>query len=236
MGRVWVAILCVTILVIIAAGWVFYATAGAPWLAERLSSAAQTANPGWSARFYRWALAINPFDTEARIQLSRLYREYGRDNKAEALLLQGASQYAVGPALHVELAALYADSGRLEKACALLDNVQSDYIAKRLSELRPDNAAAPPSGTYAVGLPFVLSGGDGYAWYQLNGGPWTLYAAPLALQEGRHTLRVITLNQQSVPSSVAEYHYTLETLQPASASWHIVLCPFCGESWAEPDK
>ena len=236
MGRVWVAILCVTILVIIAAGWVFYATAGAPWLAERLSSAAQTANPGWSARFYRWALAINPFDTEARIQLSRLYREYGRDNKAEALLLQGASQYAVGPALHVELAALYADSGRLEKACALLDNVQSDYIAKRLSELRPDNAAAPPSGTYAVGLPFVLSGGDGYAWYQLNGGPWTLYAAPLALQEGRHTLRVITLNQQSVPSSVAEYHYTLETLQPASASWHIVLCPFCGESWAESDK
>ncbi len=236
MGRVWVAILCVTILVIIAAGWVFYATAGAPWLAERLSSAAQTANPGWSARFYRWALAINPFDTEARIQLSRLYREYGRDNKAEALLLQGASQYAVGPALHVELAALYADSGRLEKACALLDNVQSDYIAKRLSELRPDNAAAPPSGTYAVGLPFVLSGGDGYAWYQLNGGPWTLYAAPLALQEGRHTLRVITLNQQSVPSSVAEYHYTLETLQPASASWHMVLCPFCGESWAEPDK
>ena len=236
MGRVLVAILCVTILVIIAAGWVFYATAGAPWLAERLSSAAQNANPGWSARLYRWALAINPFDTEARIQLSRLYREYGRDNKAEALLLQGASQYAVGPALHVELAALYADSGRLEKACALLDNVQSDYIAKRLSELRPDNAAAPPSGTYAVGLPFVLSGGDGYAWYQLNGGPWTLYAVPLALQEGRHTLRVVTLNQQSVPSSVAEYHYTLETLQPASASWHIVLCPFCGESWAEPDK
>ena len=236
MGRVWVAILCVTILVIIAAGWVFYATAGAPWLAERLSSAAQNANPGWSARLYRWALAINPFDTEARIQLSRLYREYGRDEKAITLLRQGVDQYAVGPTLHLELAALYADRGQLETACSLLDNVRSDYIAKRLSELRPDNAAAPPSGTYAVGLPFVLSGGEGFAWYQLNGGPWTMYAAPLALQEGRHKLRVVTLNEQSIPSPVAEYHYTMETLQPASASWHMVLCPFCGESWAAADQ
>ena len=235
MGRVWVAILCVTILVVIAAGWVFYVTAGAPWLAEKLSSVAQTANPGWSARFYRCALAINPFDTDARIALSRLYREYGRDDKAVTLLQEGTSRYAVGPTLHLELAALYADSGELEKACALLDNVPSDYIAKRLSELRPDNAAAPPSGTYAVGLPFVLSGGEGFAWYQLNGGPWTLYAAPLALQEGRHTLRVVTLDDQSIPSSVDEYRYTLETLQPTASTWHMVLCPFCGKSWAEWD-
>lgn len=235
MGRVWVAIICVAILVVIAAGWVFYATAGAPLLAEWLSSAAQNANPGWSARFYRWALAINPFDTEARVQLSRLYREYGRDEKAIALLQQGADRYAVGPTLHLELAALYADSGELEKACALLDNVRSDYIAKRLSELRPDNAVAPPSGTYAVGLPFPLSGGEGYVWYQLNGSPWTMYAAPLALQEGRHILRVVTLNEQGIPSPAAEYHYTLETLQTVSSSWHMVLCPFCGESWAELD-
>jgi hypothetical protein len=62
-----------------------------------------------------------------------------------------------------------------------------------------------------------------------------MYAAPLALQEGRHKLRVLTLNEQSIPSPVAEYHYTMETLQPASASWHMVLCPFCGESWAEAD-
>ncbi len=234
MSRVWVAIICVAIMVVIAAGWVFYATAGAPWLAERLSSAAQTANPGWSARFYRWALAINPFDTEARIQLSRLYREYGRDDKAIALLQEGVDQYAVGPSLHLEFAALYADSGQLEKACALLDNVQSDYIAKRLTELRPDNAAAPPSGTYAVGLNFSLTGGSGSAWYQLNSGPWTLYGTPLALQEGRHILRVVTLNEQSIPSSVAEYRYTLESLQPASSTWHMVLCPFCGKQWPEP--
>ena len=231
MGRVWVAILCVTILVIIAAGWVFYATAGAPWLAERLSSAAQNANPGWSACLYRWALAINPFDTEARIQLSHLYRAYGRDEKAITLLKQGVDQYAVGPTLHLELAALYADRGQLETACSLLDNVRSDYIAKRLSELRPDNAAAPPSGTYAVGLPFVLSGGEGFAWYQLNGGSWTRYAAPLALQEGDYTLRVVTLDEGSIPSPVSEYRYKVEKLEQASALQWLTTCPFCGGTW-----
>ena len=235
MRRVWVAIICVSILVLIATGWVFYATAGGPWLAERLSQAAQTANPGWSARFYRWTLAINPFDSDARIRLSRLYREYGRDDKAESILQQGVQHYAVGPALHLELAALYVDSGRLERACSLLDNVPSDYIAKRLSQLRPENAAAPPSGTYAVGLDFSLSGGGGTAWYQLNNGPWTLYDTPLTLQEGRHTLRVVTLDTQSIPSSVDEYRYTLETLQSASTTWHTVLCPFCGEQWLEMD-
>lgn len=236
MGRVWIAVICVGILVVIAAGWVFFATAGGPWLAEWLSAAAQTANPGWSARLYRWALAINPFDTDSRLALSRLYREYGRDDKAQALLQEGIDRYAIGPALHLELAAFYVDVGQLERACSLLDNVQSDYIAKRLSDLRPSNAAAPPSGTYAVGLPFFLSGGEGNAWYQLDSGPWTLYGAPLALQEGRHTLRVVTLDAQSIPSSVDEYRYTLETLQPAASTWHMVLCPFCGESWAEADK
>jgi len=39
MRKVWVAIICVTFLVMIAAGWVFYATAGGPWLAEQLSRA-----------------------------------------------------------------------------------------------------------------------------------------------------------------------------------------------------
>jgi len=236
MRKVWVAIICVTFLVMIAAGWVFYATAGGPWLAEQLSRAAQAANPGWSARFYRWALAINPYDSDARICLSQLYREYGRDDKAELLLQEGVQQYAIGPVLHLELAALYVNRGQLERACSLLDNVSSDYIAKRLSELRPDNAAAPPSGTYAVGLDFSLSGGDGSPWYQLNSGPWTLYGTPLALQEGRHTLRVVTLNEENVPSSVSEYRYTLETLQPTFSAWHMVLCPFCGNQWPEADK
>ena len=236
MGRVWIAVICVAVLVVIAAGWVFYVTAGGPWLSEQLSAAAKTANPGWSARLYRWALSINPFDTDGRITLSRLYREYGRDDKAESLLQEGVTRYAIGPTLHLELAGFYVNTGQLERACSLLDNVQSDYIAKRLAELRPDNAAAPPSGTYAVGLAFSLSGGDGSAWYQLDSGPWTMYGAPLALQEGRHTLRVVTLDDQSIPSSVDEYRYTLETLQPTSSTWHLVVCPFCGESWTEADQ
>jgi len=236
MGRVWVAIICVALLVLVAAGWVFYATAGGPWLADRLSAAAQTANPGWSARLYRWTLAINPFDTEARLSLARIYRNYGQEDKAEALLQEGVDHYAIGPALHLALASLFVNDGRLEQACSLLDNVPSDYIAKELSQLRPANAAAPPSGTYAVGLAFPLSGGEGSAWYQLDNGPWTLYGAPLALQEGRHTLRVVTLDDQSIPSPVDEYRYSLETLQPAAAFWHMILCPFCGEQWAQIDK
>ena len=236
MGRIWLAVVCVAVLVVIAASWVFFATAGGPWLAEILADTAKTANPGWSARLYRWALALNPHDADTRIALSRLYREYGRMEKAQVLLQEGVTRYAVGPALHLELAAMYVNNGKLEQACALLDNVQSDYIAKRLTELRPANAAAPPSGTYAVGLPFSISGGDGNAWYQLDSGPWTLYGEPLALQEGSHALRVVTLNHQGIPSQIDEYRYTLETLQPAAGTWHMVLCPFCGERWAEVDK
>ena len=37
------------------------------------------------------------------------------------------------------------------------------YLSRRIGTLRPDNAAAPPSGTYAAGLPFPLDGGEGTA-------------------------------------------------------------------------
>lgn len=236
MRRTWVAVISVAVLVVIAAGWVFFATAGGPWLAGLLSDLAQTANPGWSARLYRLSLAVNPYDASARQALAGLYQQYGKDDKAEQLLREGVSQYATGPDLYLALSAMYVNNGRLEEACSLLDSAPSGYLSRRLSGLRPQNAAAPPSGTYAVGLDFSLDGGEGTAWYQLNGGPWTLYGTPLALQEGKHTLRVLTLDAESIPSPVDEYRYTVEKLHPAATTWHLVRCPFCGEMWPEVDK
>ena len=63
------------------------------------------------------------------------------------------------------------------------------------------------------GRRFPLEGGDGMAWYRLNAGLWTLYGAPLELGEGRHRLEVLTLDAHGVPSPVAEYRYTVESLR-----------------------
>lgn len=236
MNRTWVAIICVVLLVILAAASVFFATAGGSWLAEKLADGAKNANPGWAARLYRWSLAVNPYDASVRLALFELYQQQGKVNAAEQLLREGVSKYSTGPSLYLALASTYANSGRLEEACSLLDGVPSGYLSRRISILRPDNARAPDSGTYAAGLEFPLTGGEGTAWYQLNGGPWTLYGSPLALQEGRYTLRVVTLDGNSIPSPVDEYRYTVEQLQPAAVTYHLEQCPYCGEAWMEADK
>jgi len=233
MYRTWTAVICVLLMVLLAAGSVFFATAGRPWLAERLARKAETANPGWSARLYRWSLAVNPYDAPVRLALAQVYMDSGYPLKAEDLLREGVDHYAVGPTLYLALASMYVDTGRLDEACALLDSAPSGYLSKRLSSLRPENAAAPPSGTYAQGLDFMLEGGEGVAWYQVNNSPWTMYGTPLALPEGHYTLRVLTLDEGSIPSPINEYRYRVEKLHPASVFWQAVTCPFCGESWPE---
>lgn len=233
MSRTWIAIICVALLVVIAASWVFFATAGGPWLAGILSSMAQTANPGWSARLNRLSLAVNPYDVSVRLALCQLYRAYGREDQARALLQDGVEHYATGPDLYLALAALYVDGGSLDEACRLLDSAPDGYLSRRISVLRPDNAVAPPSGTYAAGRRFSLIGGEGTPWYQLNNGSWTLYGAPLELMNGKHILRVVTLDKNSIPSPVTEYRYTVESIRSASFECYTIRCPFCGKSWPQ---
>ena len=231
MDKTWVAVIAVAMLVIIAAGWVFYATAGAPMLADWLAQRARFTDPGRAEPLYRWSLAVNPYDAAVRTALSDLYRQQGKEQQAEQLLLEGIAHYAAGPDLYLELAAIYADSSRLEDACALLDSAPEGYLSRRIGTLRPDNAAAPPSGTYAAGLPFALNGGEGTPWYRLNDSPWTMYGAPLALPEGEYTLRVVTLDEGSIPSPVDEYRYRVEKLAQASSPLPLTVCPFCGGTW-----
>ena len=233
MDKTWVAVIAVGLLVIIAAGWVFYATAGAPMLADWLARRAGFATPDRAEPLYRLSLAINPYSVPVRTALCDLYRQQGKEAQAEQLLLEGIHGYATGPDLYMKLAAIYVDSSRLEDACALLDSAPEGYLSRRIGTLRPDNAAAPPSGTYASGLPFSLDGGEGTPWYRLNGGPWTMYGAPLALQEGQHTLQVVTLDEGSIPSPVSEYRYRVEQLEQASALQWLTTCPFCGGTWSK---
>ena len=231
MDKTWVAVIAVGLLVIIAAGWVFYATAGAPLLADWLAQRARYALPDRAQWLYRQSLNINPYSASVRLALCELYRTSGQQAKAEDLLLDGVRNYAVGPDLYLELAALYVDSSRLDEACSLLNSAPEGYLSKRIGTLRPDNAAAPPSGTYAEGLTFSIEGGEGTPWYRLNGGPWTMYGAPLALQEGRHTLEVLTLDPGSIPSPIAAYQYKVENISHVSASLWLYTCPFCGGTW-----
>ena len=209
MRRVWVAVICVLLLVAAAAWSVFYATVGRNILSDKLSAWAERRG---SPLLYRAALAVNPYDTEARLWLAEHWRKSGQLSRAEGLLREGAADYALGPELFLALAVMQVEDGRLDDACATLDGVPEGWLSRRVSLLRPENAQAPPSGSYAAGRAFPLEGGEGRAWYRLNQGLWTLYGAPLELQTGRHRLEVLTLDGHGVPSPVEEYRYTVEAV------------------------
>ncbi len=233
MGKVWVAVVCVILMVSFAAGAVFFATAGTSLLANGLADLARRSGPELADVLYRASLRVNPYDAAHRLELCDLYRRQGRDADGLALLRTGVEEgYAVGPDLYVALAAQYVDSGDLDAACNLLERPMSDYLARRIWVLRPKNAAAPPSGAYAEGMAFPLSAGEGTPWYRLDGGPWTLYGEPLRLTEGKHKLEVVTLNGGSLPSPVDEYTYTVEQLENAFEPVEWVTCPYCGGVWA----
>ncbi len=228
-SRIWIAVICVLLLVAVAAGAVFFATAGTSLLANGLADLARRSGPAVAERLYSWSVAVNPYDAVHRLELCRLYLQQQKKDEAESLLREGIDRgYAVGPDLYVELAALYVNSGRLDEACTLLDRPMSDYLARRLWVLRPKNAAAPPAGTYAEGLPFSLTMGEGTPWYRLDGGPWTMYRGPLTLSEGSHTLKVVTLSGPGLPSRIDEYQYRIEKLKTAAGLLRWLVCPYCG--------
>ncbi len=234
MGKVWVAVVCVVLLVATAAGAVFFATAGTSLLANGLTDLARRSGPGMAQRLYRWSLAVNPYDAAHRLELCDLYRRQGQTERAMTLLEEGVNGgYGVGPDLYVALAGMYADNGDLDAACGVLERPMSDYLARRIWVLRPKNAAAPPSGAYAQGMPFSLAAGEGTPWYRLNGGPWTLYGGPLKLEEGRHKLEVVTLNEGSLPSKVDRYSYSVEKIENAFGAMTWATCPYCGGVWVE---
>ena len=236
MGRIWVAVICVLALVIVAAGTVFFSTVGASMLSNGLANLAARSGPEVALTLYRWSVSANPYDAAHRLALYDLYLRRGEEESAQSLLETGIEGgYAIGPDLYLALAVHYLNDGRLSDACSLLDSPMSDYLARRLWVLRPKNAAAPPSGAYAEGMDFPLSSGEGTPWYRLDDGPWTLYGGPLELKEGRHTLQVVTLDRDSIPSRVDEYRYTVEKLESAAATWHFVTCPMCGGMWMESD-
>ena len=236
MGRIWVAVICVLVLVAVAAGTVFFATVGSSMVSNGLAALAARSGPGVALTLYRWSVSANPYDAAHRLALYELYLLQGEPSTAQILLEIGIDGgYATGPDLYLALAVHYVNDGRLSDVCSLLDSAPSDYLARRLWVLRPKNAAAPPSGAYAEGLEFSLSLGEGTPWYRLDGGPWTLYDGPLALKEGRHTLEVVTLDRDSIPSRVDAYQYTVEKLERAAATFHFVTCPYCGEMWMESD-
>jgi len=236
MGRIWVAVICVLLLVAMAAGAVFFSTVGSSMLSNGLARLAARSGPETALTLYRWSVSANPYDAAHRLALYDLYLRRDEADIAQALLETGIEGgYAIGPDLYLALAVHYVNSGRLSDACSLLDSAPSDYLARRLWVLRPKNAAAPPSGAYAEGLEFPLSVGEGTPWYRLNDGPWTLYGGPLTLKEGRHTLEVVTLDRDSIPSRVDEYRYTVEKLERVAATFHFVSCPYCGEMWMESD-
>ena len=236
MGRIWVAVICVLVLVAVAAGTVFFATVGSSMVSNGLAALAARSGPGVALTRYRWSVSANPYDAAHRLALYELYLLQGEPSTAQILLEIGIDGgYATGPDLYLALAVHYVNDGRLSDVCSLLDSAPSDYLARRLWVLRPKNAAAPPSGAYAEGLEFSLSLGEGTPWYRLDGGPWTLYDGPLALKEGRHTLEVVTLDRDSIPSRVDAYQYTVEKLERAAATFHFVTCPYCGEMWMESD-
>lgn len=236
MGRIWVAVITVLLLVALAAGTVFFVTVGSSMVSNGLANLASRSGPGVALTLYRWSVSANPYDAAHRLALYELYLRQGDEEIAQTLLETGINGgYAIGPDLYLALAVHYVNDGRLSDACALLDSAPSDYLARRLWVLRPKNAAAPPSGAYAEGLDFPLSAGEGTPWYRLDGGAWTLYGGPLVLKEGKHTLEVVTLDKDSIPSRVDEYRYTVEKLESAAATFHFVSCPFCGEMWMESD-
>ena len=69
MGRIWVAVVCVLLLVAVAAGSVFFATVGSSMVSNGLANLASRSGPGVALTLYRWSVSANPYDAAHRLAL-----------------------------------------------------------------------------------------------------------------------------------------------------------------------
>ena len=77
MGRIWVAVITVLVLVALAAGTVFFVTVGSSMVSNGLANLASRSGPGVALTLYRWSVSANPYDAAHRLALYELYLRQG---------------------------------------------------------------------------------------------------------------------------------------------------------------
>ena len=89
MGRIWVAVICVLLLVAMAAGAMFFATVGSSMVSNGLANLASRSGPEVALTLYRWSVSANPYDAAHRLALYDLYLRRDEADIAQALLETG---------------------------------------------------------------------------------------------------------------------------------------------------
>lgn len=225
----------VTLILVIVCGVSLFAVAGGSYTADFLKSLAVQAeargSETYAAHFYRESLKYNPYDTEARLALVRMCIAEGGLPQAREILKTGVAQSPYNLTFYTELARVYVLEGRLFDAVELLDNLPDGYAAVRVSRMRPIATLSPRGGVYDAPCSVRIQAGQD-CYYTLDGTTPQLtssrYERPIDLPPGVHTLSVVCLDDNGLPSRVFTEQYTVEQPRPASLLSGGV-CPYCGQ-------
>lgn len=215
MGKTWPAVLAVSLALLISTGFLFFTVVGPIYLSQWLSDAAAQLEPKWGERLYQLAMQVNPQDDRIRIRLAELYCSQQQTAQAMTLLQQSIQSGTAGASVYLKLAALYTASGNFGDACALLEQTPEGYLSRKVYRSRPAMPQVPSEAELSTAEPLVFSVQEDALWYRLDDSAWTQYQAPLSPAAGEHTLALLAISPEGIPSEIAEFRFTVSPPQPA---------------------
>lgn len=215
MGKTWPAVLAVSLALLLSAGVLFFTVVGPIYLSQWLSDAAEQMEPKWGVRLYQLAMQVNPQDDRICIRLAELYDSQQQQAQAMALLQERIRSGTAGASVYLKLAALYTESGSFGEACALLEQAPDGYLSHRVYRSRPAMPQVPSETELSESEALEFSTPENALWYRLDGGTWMQYQSPLSPSAGEHTLALLAISPDGIPSEIAEYRFTVSPPQPA---------------------
>lgn len=215
MGKTWPAVLAVSLALLLSAGFLFFTVAGPVYLSQWLCDAAAQLEPKWGERLYLLAMQVNPQDDRICIQLAELYLRQQQTAQAMSLLQNSILSGTAGASIYLKLAAIYTSSGNFNDACALLEQAPEGYLSRRVYKSRPAAPQLPAETELSTSEVLTFSAQDNALWYRLDGGAWVQYQLPISPAAGEHTLSLLAISPEGIPSEIAEFRFIVSPPQPA---------------------
>lgn len=165
-------------------------------------------------RYYSWAWALEPQNTEIPMALAETYVANGNYTKAEYTLVSAISSAPGNVDLYAALCKTYVAQDKLLDAVQMLDRTTDENVKAALNAMRPEApVVSPENGYYSEYIEVTVESPETTLYATTNGKyPSTdddLYTEPLTLSGGESTVLAIAVNEQGLVSPVTLNGYTI---------------------------
>lgn len=175
-------------------------------------------------QFYKNALALQPQDIAARLEMSEIYMEQKNYDAAMVLLIEVIQMDDLNQQAYEKLIHIYEEKKDYDSIAELASDITDAKILELFEEyLVTEPVITPIEGEYNNDVTVAIFSADGFDIYytmdgsepdEINGIPYNEDTGIRLEEEDEYQLKAVCINDKGICSKIASASYTIEFLPP----------------------